>query len=79
MHCQLSDQVLMVIIEKGVVDILRWCVGCESERVMVLSWVCGDQAGTDVTWEEGTKQVLTVIYIVNVISLSLCRLTPLPT
>ena len=65
----------MVVIGKGVVDIVRWGVGCESERMMVSSLVFGVCTGTDVTWEVGTEQVLMVIYIVNVISLSLHRLT----
>ena len=56
---------------KGVVNVVKWGVGCESERVMVFRFgvwgPSGDQAGAD------------LIYIVNVMSLSLCRLTPLPT
>ena len=46
---------------------------------MVSSLVFGVPVGTDVTWEVGTEWVPVVTYIVNVVSLSLHRLTPLPT
>ena len=45
----------MVVIGKGIVNIVRWGGGCESERVMVLSLVFRVQAGADVTREVGTE------------------------
>ena len=69
----------MVMMGKGVVDVIKWGVDCEGERGMVFSFGvwgpsrnrcgmgCGDRAGAN------------LIYIVSVVSLSLCGLTPLPT
>ena len=44
---------------KGVVDVVNWGVGCEGEREMVFRFWFRVQAGTDVVWDVGIKQVLT--------------------
>ena len=77
--CWLSDWVPMVMMGKGVVDVVKWGVGCEGERGMVFGFgvrgLSGDQCGMG----HGDRVGADLIYIVSVMSLSLHRLTPLPT
>ena len=69
----------MVVMWKGVVDVVKWGVGCEGERGMVFSFgvwgPSGDRCGMGCRDQAGANS----IYIVSVMSLSLRRLTPLPT
>ena len=66
----------MVMMGKGVVNVVNWGVGCEGERGMVFSFgvrgPSGDQCGMGCGDQVGAN----LIYIVSVVSLSLHRLTP---
>ena len=76
--CRLSDQVPMVVMGKGVVDVVNWGVGCEGERGMVFSFGVQGPSRDWCGMGHGDWVGANLIYIVSVMSLSLHRLTPLP-
>ena len=67
------------MVGKGVVDVVNWGVGCEDELGMVFGFGVWGPSGDQCSTGYGDRAGADLIYIVSVMSLSLCRLTPLPT
>ena len=66
---------LMVVVGKGVVDVVNWGVGCEDELGMVFSFGVWGPSRDQCSMGYGDRVGANLIYIVSVVSLSLCRLT----
>ena len=49
----------MVMMGKGVVDVIKWGVDCEGEGGWFSVLVFGVQAGTNVVWDTGIERVST--------------------
>ena len=69
----------MVVVGKGVIDVVNWGVGCEDELGMVFGFSVRGPSGVRCSMGYGDRAGADLIYIVSVVSLSLRRLTPLPT
>ena len=73
--CRLSDRLPMVVVGKGVVDVVNWGVDCEDELGMVFGFGVRGLSGDRCSTGYGDRAGADLIYIVSVVSLSLCRLT----
>ena len=65
----------MVVMGKGVVDVVNWGVGCEDERGMVFGFGVRGLSRDQCSMGYGDRAGANLIYIVSVMSLSLRRLT----
>ena len=66
----------MVMVGKGVVDVINWGVGCEDELGMVFGFGVWGPSRDRCSTGYGDRAGANLIYIVSVVSLSLHRLTP---
>ena len=65
----------MVVVGKGVVNVVNWGVGCEDKVGMVFSFGVRGPSGDRCNTGHGVRAGADLIYIVSVVSLSLRRLT----
>ena len=65
----------MVVVGKGVVNVVNWGVGCEDKVGMVFGFGVRGPSGDRCNMGHGVRAGADLIYIVSVVSLSLCRLT----